>query len=337
VVLMIEALTGRLTVGVVGAGGIVTGIHLPTLLNLDSVCVLWIADLDDSLALRVGKAFGIEAVALPKDPRALPPTNIVLLAAPYGARAPYFEALRLRDVGVYVEKPFARTVEEHDRLRNGFGESRIADGFQRRSWGPTAAARELVRASPFGPLRRARFGIGGPGIVVGGRYSSDVRLAGGGILVEVGVHGIDLLLHILDAVDVRVIEGTMIQEDGFDLHTDARIAVDRARFEPVECEVTTSSLKSTTNRMDLEFEDATVSFSIFSWEGFQVRTRGGAAYLLTPHGGIYPLTSHQTFHRHWGDFVDGVRSGVPNQTAAVHSRLTTKLVESLYALGAASA
>jgi hypothetical protein len=128
----------------------------------------------------------------------------------------------------------------------------------------------------------------------------------------------------------------MIREDGFDLHTFARIAVDRAGLDPVECEVTTSSLRSTTNRLDLEFEDATLFFSIFSWDGFQVRSRAGAAYILTPREGIHTLTSYQIFHRHWLDFVDGVRSGVPNQTAAIHSRLTTKLVECLYALGSAT-
>lgn len=327
-----KAERSRASVGIIGAGSIVANVHLPVLLNLDSVLVSWIADIDEARSRRLGKAFRVRPVSLSGDLADLPSADIVLLAAPYGARTPYFEALKRRNTALYVEKPFACTEEEHDDLCDWFGASRIADGFQRRSWGPAMAMRTLIDEEVFGPLRKVRFGVGRPGIVIGNRYASDFGLAGGGILMEVGVHGIDLILFLLRATGVQVTGGEMMLEDKFDVHTHGHMLVQRRGSESVLCEVTASSLRQTTNRFDLEFETASLSFSMFAWEGFRVRSRGKGEYLVSPAGAMYPITPYQTFHRHWRDFVEGVRIGEVNRTMAVHSRLTTRAVAQLYGL-----
>ena len=41
--------------------------------------------------------------------------------------------------------------------------------------------------------------------------------------MEMGVHFLDTVLFCLDATDVRLLEGWMISDNGFDLHTEATI------------------------------------------------------------------------------------------------------------------
>jgi hypothetical protein len=41
------------------------------------------------------------------------------------------------------------------------------------------------------------------------------------------------------------------------------------------------------------------------------------------------------FHAHWSRFLDGVRTGTVNPTCAVDSRVTTSVIDQLYARSAA--
>ena len=100
-----------LVLGVIGAGEIVRSAHLPAMLALSGARVDWIVDRDERKARTLARSFGIRHVALPRDLTALPPADAVLIAVPYGVRAPMYEALCPRSA-LYVEKPFARTVEE---------------------------------------------------------------------------------------------------------------------------------------------------------------------------------------------------------------------------------
>jgi len=56
---------GRLSVGVLGAGGVVADLHLPVLLNCTGASVVWVADKDDARAKSVANAFRIPWLALP--------------------------------------------------------------------------------------------------------------------------------------------------------------------------------------------------------------------------------------------------------------------------------
>lgn len=113
-------------IGIIGAGNVVTTIHLPVLLALDAVEVSWIADKNAKRAQQVADAHGIPAAGLAQGAESIPEADVVLLAIPYGVRAPYYERLAARSIAVYAEKPFARTAVEHAELCDLFASHRLA-------------------------------------------------------------------------------------------------------------------------------------------------------------------------------------------------------------------
>jgi predicted dehydrogenase len=319
-----------LAVGVLGAGEIVTNLHLPTLAAMPEVTVAWIADVDVPRARRLAEAFGVPAHDQPAAPASLPPADVVLVAIPYGVREPYYEAMRGRGHALYVEKPLARTVAQHQRYCAWFAHTHLAVGYQRRASGAAAAARRLVEAAPFGPLRRARVEHGRPGQLTGSSYSGDLRLAGGGMLFEVGVHWIDLALRWCGAAAVRPQGGRMLRQDGFDLHTEATFAVERVDGPAVTLELLISGLAETRNVIELEFEHATLVFSQADGRlRLHQRGRPLGFELAHPPGRATP---YQLCHAVWRGMVDGVRTGQPNWTSAESSLTTTAVVEAVYGL-----
>jgi predicted dehydrogenase len=321
-----------LEVGIVGVGQVATEAHLPVLLGIPDVCVAWIVDKNDDKAALVAKAIGIRPTRLPPDPGHLPHVDVALLAIPYGARLPYYEAFGARGIAVYAEKPFAASRAEHDRLTRLFHPNRLGCGYQRRSSAAVRRLRDVAAAELFGPLLSARVEYGGPG-TRGGNYYSDLGLAGGGILFEVGVHALDAVLFVSRAADVRVTSVRMVREQGFDIHTEATIDVDRTGGETFTLEVLVSSLQFTAMTNVYTFEHATLAHAVVE-EGdpLWVSSAGedGQRYRLEGDLPEYPRTNAQQLNEHWSHFLEAVRSGRANYTNASATALTSSLIGQLY-------
>lgn len=323
------------TVGIIGAGQIVLDAHLPALRTIANVEVAWIVDKDFDRASRAGRSFHVRAVPLPADVRDLPDADIVLLAIPFGVRPQLYPSLSERFRAVYVEKPLARTLVEHDTLCALFSPDRLAGGYQKRSWGPVRAIREVIRSRLFGRLQSIKMGFGGPGTRAGGGYSSSLQMAGGGILFEVGVHYLDIALHVADAVAVGASKVRMVKHDGFDVETEATMSLKTGAGDEIALELLVSSLRYTSMNHMFLFEHAKLAFaSVGGGEMTVSPVGGGQAFTLDGPLAQHPRTSNQIFHAHWSRFVEGIGSGQANATSALDSRVTTQAVEQLYLHGA---
>ena len=318
-----------LALGVLGAGQIVSNVHLPVASALPEVRLSWMADVNPEKAEAVARAFGVKHVPLPSDLADLPPCDVMLLAIPFGERDPYYQALRLHNCALYVEKPFSRSVQHHQTICSWFPANRLACGLQRRSWGPTLLIKELIADRMFGSLREIQFSFGSLGaIVVGWRYSSDARLAGGGLLMEMGVHGLDTALFVTDATAVEVRSKTMIMDHGIDVHTAAELVVTVPGHGQVDCRIVVSCLEDTIDSIRFVFEHCV---AVLGNAGLSIEGLGSRRpYLVSAQPRVYPLTPFETFAEHWSRFISGIRSGVPNWTSASTALLTTEVVEQLY-------
>ena len=139
-----------LTLGILGAGQIVSNVHLPVALALSELRLSWVADVNLEKAEAVAHAFGVKHVHLPANLTDLPPCDVLLLAVPFGERDPYYQALRQHNCALYVEKPFSRSVQHHQTICSWFPANRLGCGLQRRSWGPTLLIKELIADRMFG-------------------------------------------------------------------------------------------------------------------------------------------------------------------------------------------
>ncbi|MGE0878841.1 MAG: Gfo/Idh/MocA family protein [Acidimicrobiia bacterium] len=338
---LISATTAApLTVGVIGAGDIVRAVHLPVLKALPDTSIAWITDVDAGRADALARSYRVPSVSLPKQLDALPDADIYLLAIPFGVRGPYYEALRGRHGAIYAEKPFAIEVAQHDLLCDWFPAHALASGLMMRSWGANRSLAGMARSQTFGPLRRARFGYGHPGMVTAGRFYLDRSRGGGGMLGELAIHGIDTVLHVAGASGVKVDDVERGRVDGSTAHTKALLIAD-TDGDSVEVEIVVSALSDTIEGVEFEFEYATVSYPLpgfgYALHGEQVDMtpivrplRGGEPFRLTPFaGGCHPATKSQMFAEYYRRFIGGIRDGEANETSAAASRLTTQVIESL--------
>lgn len=321
-----------MTVGVVGCGAISAKTHLPVLKAMDDVRIGWLTDAQPSQARRLGRSFGLPTIDLPADLAALPEADVVLLAIPYGVRAPYYDALAgRRTTAVYVEKPFARSRRELEALVARFDPWRIGGGFQRRALAPVWTLREIIENGLFGRLREVRFGFGKIGATSGGAHA-DIRVSGGGMLFESAIHGIDALLFITQATSARVIQSEMISDGGFDLHTTAQITLLRVGGESVLCSLKVTCLEMVPNGLEFLFDSASVTLNVFGEGQLSVHPYGRpAGYQLADPHRSHPVLPYETAYENWRVFLGGFREEKSNWTSASESLLTAEIIEALYA------
>lgn len=323
----------RHSIGIVGAGEIVARLHLPVLKALRSVRVTWITDASDSRASNVGKAFQIPAVPLPGELEHLPDADVILLAIPYGARSSYYEALCSRPCALYVEKPFAKSEVEHRELCASRPPSRIACGYQRRTMTSVQTVRSLVEERVFGSLERIEFGLGRRGQIRSGTHQSNVKLAGGGMFFETGVHGLDALLFVAGAQRAELISGSVTMLQDFEVHVDTALRVTTVHGIDIPAQITVSALVDTIECIRITFEHAQLIFSIYNDEPIRIRSLSGERMLAArPDQQERVATLYQTAFVFWRTFIDGLDSESANLTSASDSLLTTKIVEQTFAL-----
>ncbi len=323
------------SVGVLGAGTIVKTIHLPLLQSMPNTRVKWISDINTADARAVARAYRVPYLPLPNNIAELPNSDIILMAIPYGVRDQYYEEFSKRSSALYVEKPFSLSLQHHENICSHFPSYNLACGFQRRAWALSKEVRKIIDTNLFGPLLKVHFGVGKPGGAFGNNYQSDIEFAGGGVLFESGVHGIDTTLFCTRAQSVQVDSVKMIKEEGgLDLHTEATLSIKTERPEIIESKMKFSSIQETINGWEFHFENVVASFSL-SGEYIELRPKDGSgSYLLESNvAGSYPRNSYQMFYEFWENFLDGVQLEKSNWTSALDSTLTTKVVEDLYAGG----
>jgi predicted dehydrogenase len=322
------------SVGIIGAGNVVENAHLPVLMTSLDTTVRWIFDVDARRATTLARAYGIAMCAREDLKTRLGEVDVVLLATPYGARVPYYDLLRqVPTIALFVEKPLARSVEQHRAICRPYGEHRIACGLNRRGADVVRAARNLLMHRMFGALRSVRAGFGRRGAILGGgQYHSDPALAGGGVLFEMGVHYLDTALHCMDAVDVEAESGAMIEDLGFDLHTECRLRVTLPGGASVPLDVAVSLLANQCEGVEFRCEHATLSLSLARGRLLLRSDDGDYETDLTPAIGGRVVTSFQLIHAIWQDFLQGLDSGRPGFAAAPSSLLTTRALEAMYAL-----
>ncbi|WP_137290771.1 Gfo/Idh/MocA family protein [Natronorubrum halophilum] len=121
-------------------------------------------------------------------------------------------------VDVLLEKPLAHSVESAERIAAA---ARDADGFctvgfTMRYANPTKRAVELRETGHLGSLSHVSIDyLRRGGVPGGGRgWFTDESLAGGGVLMDLGVHIIDLALHLLDYPPIIEVTGRTRSEFG---------------------------------------------------------------------------------------------------------------------------
>jgi predicted dehydrogenase len=318
-------------IGIVGAGAVTSGSHLPALARIPGVQVVWLCDRNLAGARAVAARWNVPAVF--DDLAACPTVDAVLVATPVATRPAIVPALIERGMHVFCEKPFALSTEEHERYltlaraRN----VQLAVAQMRRYAAATATAASLVRRQAFGRLLRIA-AAEGQGVRNTGRGSewhltdASVRT---GVLLETGSHLVDQVQWIADAARIEVTDATQRKGRGIELESDLSLAVTLGDGRTIPGRVQLSMLRDLPNGIFLEFERATLFTGLFFGDPLRIIDADGRTVLgLEKSEGTD--NDGDSFVMEWLDFLSQVRTGQPSRIAAETVRLTTSTIADAY-------
>jgi predicted dehydrogenase len=329
-----------LSVGIVGAGEIVSRIHLPVLSACEGIRIAYIADKNSEVAKSVAESYKLLPITVANVLEHLPQTDVVLLAVPVLARLPYYELFAKRGTSVLAEKPLAACGDDAEHLCGLYQDYALACGFQRRTYSSVAAARLLVAENWFGPLQSISISEGALTTKTGAdsRFYDDATSGGGGVLMDLGCHSLDTAMYISGATEAIPKEQRFVYDQGVDREIEAHLTL---RTPSGECALDyfVTWLRPANNAIELHFENCTVVLSCRPSPDLEVRgSRNGrsrpgltSASLSVAHAGA--TTVYQAFYLEWMTFLDGVRRRQPSMFSARSCLPTIRAVEALYEAG----
>lgn len=300
-----------LSIGVIGAGTIAANIHVPVLRAMTNTRIAWIADSSGDRARSLAHAHGLPAIAIVGDSTELPTTDIILLATPLHARRVYMERFAREGRAVFAEKPLALDMAEHVAYSDMFDDWRLGCGYQRRHYATTRALRDVLHAGVFGKLREIDMSEGGrTGRAGPASYVDRPVSTGGGIVKNLGCHGLDLIAQLVQA-DELVVRERAIEWDG---DTDrefigtVELSTRTTAAPPVSLRWNLSWLRDLPNRIELVFDNARVVSPIHPSAHVELQAFDGTALGridVSRNGGA--VTAAQAFYLEWMDFIAGYR------------------------------
>lgn len=190
----------ELRVGVIGLGWAGQR-HLDAYDDRPGARVVALAGLEDDARTELAAQHGVERhVARWEDLLALDDLDAVSIAVPTFLHAPIALAALERGLHVLCEKPIARTGAEAERMvRAARDAGRVLDvAFNHRRRGDIQRLGELVAEGRLGrPYYAKAWWLRRTGIPTLGSWFTRADLAGGGPLVDIGVHVLDYSLFLL--------------------------------------------------------------------------------------------------------------------------------------------
>ncbi len=186
----------------VGCGAVTRASLLPVLAGHDAVSIHALVDRDERRARELADAYGIATVLTDAD--ALSPRDVdgLVLATPPAHHAPATLAALEKGLHVFVEKPMALRAVDARAMVDAASRARrvLSVGLYRRFLPSVQLLRTLVASGDFGPVLSVDAEEGGP--YGWGLATLDVltrEKGGGGTLIDLGSHVIDLVLYVLGA------------------------------------------------------------------------------------------------------------------------------------------
>ncbi len=318
----------QMEVGVIGAGKITERIHIPILLEYPKTMVKYVADIDIDRANKLAKICGCDAIGVGNEIERLPECDIVLLAIPVGVRRPYIELFSQRETPIFVEKPFAKNIEDHQEFV-GLNDKMVCN-YMRTWFSSTKQMKEIVRSGAFGPLKNVRMqeGLVNSSGIGKKHYRNDVRLAGGGVLMESGCHTISQIVDILEGYDITVKKSDIMWKDELDIAVE--VAMVASKDSDVKIEYRASRVESFETEAEFEFQNAKVRFDhTGSNERLRVHVEGIEEPLIIESGGYATSFGEGVFLK-WAEFIQQIGSEGEVNTNQMTGIKVTEIITGIY-------
>ena len=214
-------------VGLVGVGRI-GAFHAETLLGLDSVAALTVADIDADRARRVASELGADAA---ESPEQLVDAGVdaLVIATPTPAHAPLLRLAARAGIPAFCEKPVGLDLATIDGVVEDVNRAGILVqvGFQRRFDAGHLAARETVAAGKVGRILAMRAATHDPS-----PPPEEYIASSGGIFRDLNIHDFDAVRYVSGEEVVEVYaDGAALETPWIARHGDVDVSAAILRLE----------------------------------------------------------------------------------------------------------
>lgn len=206
-----------LKVGMIGAGGI-GRVHMETFAKTEGAEIVAVTDVNREAAERAAKDYGIARVhdsaeKLIEDPD----LDAVIIGVPNKWHAPLAVKALQANKHVLLEKPMAIDLNDAKKIRDAALKSDrvLMISHQMRWEGPAMAVKEKVEQGELGNIYHAKTGwFRRKGIPGWGSWFTQKQMSGGGPLIDIGVHMLDLALYLMGNPKPVSVTGSTYAEFG---------------------------------------------------------------------------------------------------------------------------
>jgi predicted dehydrogenase len=342
----------RLRVGVIGCG--VGLLHLQGFALDPRVQVLAIAGLDEERCRELAGQFSVPRIYRDyQDLLADPEIDAVTVAVPNFLHFPVALAAIEAGKHVMVEKPLARTTAEAEQIVAAAHRAGLVLGvvFNRRGRQDVQLLKREVERGTFGDVYHARaFWMRRSGIPGLGTWFTNREMSGGGPLIDLGIHVLDMTLWILGNPPPRSVSAATYSELG----PRGRGQWQGGRFKVVpgvdyEVEDFATALIRFEGKLTLQLDASWAAFtghgddfglSLLGNEGgAEIHARDyaqtGTLRLFGELEGVPTVTEPRLIERHghgevFKQFVDSILDGVPMSPSGEEGLERVRLIEAIY-------
>ncbi|WP_455648943.1 Gfo/Idh/MocA family protein [Enterocloster citroniae] len=206
---------GRLKIGVIGCGGIANQKHFPALKANGALNdIIAFCDIMKERAVKAAKEYGVEGAAVYTDYRELladPEVEIVHICTPNVSHCEIAVAAFAAKKHVYCEKPMAATTEDAEKMVEAWKKSGVqfTVGYQNRFRAEVQNLHAACQKGELGDIYYAKaHAVRRRGVPTWGVFMDKVA-QGGGPLIDIGTHALDITLWCMNNYDVDSVSGSV--------------------------------------------------------------------------------------------------------------------------------
>ena len=215
-----EMKNGKLQVAVVGCGGIANQKHFPALTNQADKCeITAFCDIIEERARKAAEKYGAEGAKVYTDYQELlkdESIDVVHVCTPNVAHCPITVAAFEAGKHVMCEKPMAATTEDAQKMMDAWKKSgkKFTIGYQNRFRTDAQALKRICEEGKLGDIYFAKAHAVRRRAVPTWGVFPDKSKQGGGPLIDIGTHALDITLWCMDNYSPKTVTGSVFEKLG---------------------------------------------------------------------------------------------------------------------------
>ncbi|MGI6173634.1 MAG: Gfo/Idh/MocA family protein [Christensenellales bacterium] len=206
----------KVKIGIIGCGGIANGKHMPALKRLPDVEMVAFCDIIEERAVKAAKEYGAKGAKVFKDYKELLKLDLDVVHVLTPNKMHSFMTVDALEAGKHVmcEKPMAINSAEAKKMLDAAKRTgkKLTIGYQNRFRGECMYLKKCIEAGDLGDIYYARAqAIRRRAVPTWGVFLDEEK-QGGGPLIDIGTHALDLTLWEMDNYEPAMVVGTTFRK-----------------------------------------------------------------------------------------------------------------------------